>query len=771
MGYPFNRRSGGRLPVFALFLSLVAWGCSDGGVAPEARTLLSLSVDASQVSATSGVLQIRGPENESVSISPGEEKEIELEPGSYSVALEGLSGSTVVGYWERNATVTAGQLTRLTVSLAPFVTSTPPSAAGQAVSGEPFVVTWSPVSGADSYDLQASTSPTFATVGDELRVDETSAEVTVTGSATVYFRVRARTRFNGVGNFGPSSSGTQIRIPVASVQVAPQDPELEVGQTLTFEATTRGPGGETLAGRNVSWSSTDPSVATINASTGRVTAVARGTTTIRATSEGVSGSTILTVVEVPASVTIEPGNAILAVGGTVQLSAVVRNASGQELSGVGVSWSSDNTGVAQVDGAGLVTGVAAGSTIIRAAVDGVPGITAEATVNVGGDTPPQITAFEVDFLPPVESCREPTGDFRTIERLAYSDGDGDTDPGRTYLDPVGTGPAQNIEVQFRSQLQTDWVNFNGDKRFTPNSAATGSSGQLDGNDPACFVGGDETLEYIDFRVRIQDVSGNWSDWFETRRWMPEQVAIDPSGTVSLPDQNPIGFTATSVIDFNGEPIPTHVVSWSNYVSPELATTSSDGVYTPVSGSSGGLDWIRARAAYADELAALAVPGSGVDRWLTPGWITTAAPTVDSHYRTRVYEGREYTFYLNPGSATSGDLDLFIRFGARASVSEFDASSTDPGFNDEIVYTAPADGVVWILVDIFSAADFGPRLGVNGEIRAPRSNEMLPSAAPLRPGVVPSVGAVNDLGMGSRSARSARDGSSNDPPLPVRDPGG
>src|SRR6202008_2257310 len=62
-------------------------------------------------------------------------------------------------------------------------------------------------------------------------------------------------------------------------------------------------------------------------------------------------------------VTVNPSPVSLVVGGTQQLSAVLRDAAGNVLTGRTVTWSSSNTGVATVDGNGLVTAVAAGGPI------------------------------------------------------------------------------------------------------------------------------------------------------------------------------------------------------------------------------------------------------------------------------------------------------------------------------------------------------------------------------------------------------------------------
>ena len=73
------------------------------------------------------------------------------------------------------------------------------------------------------------------------------------------------------------------------------------------------------------------------------------------------------------SVAVSPPAAAVQVGQTVQLYATVRDTAGNVLWNEWVSWSSDNTAVATVSGTGLVTGVAAGQTAVRAANDGQSG--------------------------------------------------------------------------------------------------------------------------------------------------------------------------------------------------------------------------------------------------------------------------------------------------------------------------------------------------------------------------------------------------------------
>ncbi len=159
-------------------------------------------------------------------------------------------------------------------------------------------------------------------------------------------------------------------VAVASVVVAPDTATLVVGATRQLAATARDAAGNTLTGRAVTWSSADSAIARVSA-TGLVTAVRTGTARITATAEGRSGGANVTVVPVPvASVTVASDTTI-AVGGTAQLTATARDAAGNVLTGRAVTWSSSSAGIARVDAAtGVVTGVAAGTAVITADVEG-----------------------------------------------------------------------------------------------------------------------------------------------------------------------------------------------------------------------------------------------------------------------------------------------------------------------------------------------------------------------------------------------------------------
>ncbi|MGE0354377.1 MAG: Ig-like domain-containing protein [Gemmatimonadales bacterium] len=178
-------------------------------------------------------------------------------------------------------------------------------------------------------------------------------------------------------------------IPVASVTVTPAAATVPVATTTTLTATTRDAAGHLLVGRVIAWSSSAPSIAQVDPS-GVVTGVKPGTATVTATSEGRSASAAITIVPgAPASITISPSPASVVTGSTVQLAALVRDAAGDTLAGQIVTWSTNASAVATVNGTGLVTGVAPGTAILTAAVSG---ISAQDTVTV---TPVPVASVSV----------------------------------------------------------------------------------------------------------------------------------------------------------------------------------------------------------------------------------------------------------------------------------------------------------------------------------------------------------------------------------------
>src|SRR6266702_1817005 len=83
-----------------------------------------------------------------------------------------------------------------------------------------------------------------------------------------------------------------------------------------------------------------------------------------------------------ATVTLTPGSATVNEGQTLQLTATLKDANGNILTGRSITWSSSNTSAASVNGTGFVTGVTAGSATITATSEGKSGTSAITVVHM-----------------------------------------------------------------------------------------------------------------------------------------------------------------------------------------------------------------------------------------------------------------------------------------------------------------------------------------------------------------------------------------------------
>ncbi len=305
------------------------------------------------------------------------------------------------------------------------------------------------------------------------------------------------------GVIGSATVTVSAIAPVASVTVAPATVSQAVGATTQLAATLTDASGAVLTGRTLTWSSSNPAVATVSAS-GLEKGITSGSATITATSEGRSGTAAITVTAskpgtvstlsvsgtttssatlsftevgdgtgrpasyevraaagtmawgsaadvtqgtctVPvvgttigakrtctvlglapatryqfevvalrgtlnvnavfgalsnvatgttvnstaavASVAVSPASATLSVGGTQQLSATLKDASGNTLTGRTVTWASSNVLMATVSGSGVATGVATGPATVSASSEGMSGSSA-LTIAVAPPPPP-----------------------------------------------------------------------------------------------------------------------------------------------------------------------------------------------------------------------------------------------------------------------------------------------------------------------------------------------------------------------------------------------
>jgi hypothetical protein len=157
---------------------------------------------------------------------------------------------------------------------------------------------------------------------------------------------------------------------LTTLLVATTAGSITVGQTMTASASGLDQNGASIGTGPVSWSSSVPAVASIDAA-GLVAGLAPGRTQIVAAAGGKQGQAAVTVVPVAvASLTIVPPTATLVAGATSQLTATPLDAAGHPLPGRAIAWTSSDSSKARVSVTGLVTAVATGTASITATSEG-----------------------------------------------------------------------------------------------------------------------------------------------------------------------------------------------------------------------------------------------------------------------------------------------------------------------------------------------------------------------------------------------------------------
>lgn len=166
-------------------------------------------------------------------------------------------------------------------------------------------------------------------------------------------------------------TGPDKTVPVATVQIQGMPEELYVGATAQLTGTAHDANGAALAGRDMSWISSDTTIARVDAQ-GMVTGRAAGDAVIVATSESRSATATVRVrLETVHTVTISGApTAPVAAGTGFQLQAHPRNSAGAELTGRPVFWLSANQALATVTAQGYVNALRGGEVTIRAESEG-----------------------------------------------------------------------------------------------------------------------------------------------------------------------------------------------------------------------------------------------------------------------------------------------------------------------------------------------------------------------------------------------------------------
>jgi hypothetical protein len=188
-----------------------------------------------------------------------------------------------------------------------------------------------------------------------------------------------------LGGVTGSTTLTVTAATLVSIDVTPANPSVAKGTSQQFTATGHYTDGTTQPlTATVTWASVQTNIATISnapGTKGLASTLAAGTTTISATQNGITGSTLLTVTAATlASIEVTPTNPSTTKGATLQFTAtgVYTDNSTQNLT-TQVTWASSTTSVATISNAtgtqGLATAQAVGQTTISATFGTMTGST------------------------------------------------------------------------------------------------------------------------------------------------------------------------------------------------------------------------------------------------------------------------------------------------------------------------------------------------------------------------------------------------------------
>lgn len=203
-----------------------------------------------------------------------------------------------------------------------------------------------------------------------------------------------------LAGFNDGSASITVNAPapvpvLTTITVTPATATVIVGNTRAFTASPKDQNGNPISA-TITWASSNTTVATID-STGVLTAVLAGTTTVTASNGSVSGTASVTVTPtaqapVLTTITVTPATATIVKGRTMAFTASPKDQNGSPIAAI-ISWSSSNVTVGTIDANGNFNALSSGTTTIKAANGTVSG-TASVTVTSGGETP-VLTTIEV----------------------------------------------------------------------------------------------------------------------------------------------------------------------------------------------------------------------------------------------------------------------------------------------------------------------------------------------------------------------------------------
>lgn len=262
----------------------------------------------------------------------------------------------------------------------------------------------------------------------------------------------------------PTATTAPQEVEVKSISLTASATTIEAGQTaqLRVEFT---PANAT--NKTVTYTSSNPEVATVNAS-GVVTAIKDGETTIVATTANGKTATIaIKVAKVnPTKLELSSTSLDLTVGDTNVLAAVFTPA---DTTATGVTWTSQNEKVVQVDATGKVRAIGAGTTTVTAKSVADPSLVAQCTVTVKDKTNDKTDGVSISVANSLKDYENTvfTGNNADVKVRVYKDGQ-----------PVG-----NTDVT----LKMEYKSGTGDYWYISNNQSNSSTVKTDDQGIASFT--------------------------------------------------------------------------------------------------------------------------------------------------------------------------------------------------------------------------------------------------------------------------------------------
>lgn len=517
--------------------------------------------------------------------------------------------------------------------------------------------------------------------------------------------------------------------PVASVRLSTTNRSMMVGQTFQLGAETIDGSGNVLAGRPITFSSSNTSIASVN-SNGLVSALAPGAVIITAASEGKSAVATISVSQVPVvTVTVTPATADLVVGQTTQLTAQLKDEAGSILNGRVVTWSTNRATVATVSSEGLVTATSAGTATITASSEGR---SATASISVASRpasaiivSPEQVTLFAGQTVQLSALVTDDRGQVLSGKQVTFASssnatatvsGQGvvtaiaagsaiitATSEGATGQatiivapDPVAfveiTPATASILVGGTTQLNVSVRNVSGQSltgrtilwsSSTPSLASVSTTGVVTGISPGNAV-------------IIASVEGKQASATVTVRAVPVaavQVTPNPASTV-------VGQTVTltaKTLDALGNTLTGRIVGWTSS-NTAVATVNASGVVT---GVASGTATITASSEGVSGTSALTVGGVPVATvTVAPGNVTIAAGGTTTLVATlkdangNVLTGRAVTWSSGATSVATVSSSGVVT-GVAAGTATITATSEGKSASAAVTVTAPTAASVTV----------------------------------------------------------------------------